>query len=150
VSTYFADTSALIKRYVAEPGSAWVRSWVDPSVGNTIVISRLTTVEVVAGLARRQRENSISPVDFTTLRGRFIFDVDKYYVVIGLRKYVLTVARNLAAQYPLRALDAIQLACALETRKTLGAGMILVAADHRLLTAARAEGFATDDPNLHP
>jgi predicted nucleic acid-binding protein len=150
VSTYFADTSALIKQYVAEPGSVWVRGWADPKASNTIVISRLTTVEVVAGLARRQRENSISATDFTTLRGRFIFDVDRHYIVIGLRKHVLTTARNLAAQYPLRALDAIQLACALETRKTLGAAITLVAADQRLLTAARAEGFTTDDPNLHP
>ena len=150
MSLYFADTSALIKRYVAEPGSTWVRGWVDPAVGNTVVISRLTTVEVVAGLARRQRESSISPADFATLRGRFITDLDKQYIVIGLRKHVLTLARNLAALYPLRALDAIQLACALESRKTLGVVMTFVAADHRLLTAAAAEGFTTDDPNLHP
>jgi predicted nucleic acid-binding protein len=150
VSIYFADTSALIKRYVAETGSAWVRSWANPAAGNTVVISRLTTVELVAGLARRQRENSISVADFAALRGRFINDADQFYTVVGLRKHVLKQARDLVPRHSLRTLDAIQLACGLEARKTIGTAMTFVSADHRLLPAAIAEGFIVEDPEQYP
>jgi uncharacterized protein len=150
VSIYFADTSALIKRYVAETGSAWVRSWADPAADNTVVISRLITVEMIAGLARRQRERSISAKDFTALRGRFISDADKFYTLIGLRVHVLNAARDLIPRHSLRTLDAIQLASALDARKTLGTAITFVSADHRLLPAAVAEGFVVEDPELHP
>jgi len=39
VSTYFFDTSALIKRYVVEQGTDWVRSIVAPQAGHTILIA---------------------------------------------------------------------------------------------------------------
>lgn len=150
MSVFFADSSALIKRYVAETGSVWVRGWADPVAGNTVVISRLTTVEVIAGLARRKRENSISAADFAALRGRFISDADKFYTLIGLRVHILNRARDLIPLHSLRTLDAIQLACALDARKTLGAAIIFVSADHRLLAAAVAEGFVVEDPEQHP
>jgi hypothetical protein len=33
VADYFADTSALAKRYISETGSAWVRGLLDPAAG---------------------------------------------------------------------------------------------------------------------
>jgi hypothetical protein len=53
----------------------------------------------------------------------------------------------------LRAYDAVQLASAIFARSGMqaagGAPPIFLSADSRLLTAAQAEGFVTDDPNLH-
>ncbi len=53
----------------------------------------------------------------------------------------------------LRAYAAIQLASALESNDRLLADALppltFVSADQRLLTAASAEGLATEDPNLH-
>jgi uncharacterized protein len=144
LSAIFADTSALVKDYVAEVGSAWVNSWADRSVGNIVIISRLTTVELIAGLARRQRELSISSVDFAIRRNSFLKKVVEFYLVMDLDDDVLTPARDLVTRYPLRTLDAIQLASALAT------GLTVVSADTRLLAAAAAEGLATDDPNAHP
>ena len=34
LATCYLDTSALIKRYVAETGSEWVRALADPTSGN--------------------------------------------------------------------------------------------------------------------
>jgi predicted nucleic acid-binding protein len=104
MSIYFADTSAIIKYYVSEVGSKWVESWADSRTDNTIVISRLTTVELVSGLARRQREKAIDSVAFTKLRGAFLNNVDNFYIAINLYKEVLAEARDLTERYPLRAM----------------------------------------------
>jgi uncharacterized protein len=36
VTAYFLDSSAVIKRYVPEAGTAWVRAMTMPSTGHTI------------------------------------------------------------------------------------------------------------------
>lgn len=53
-------------------------------------------------------------------------------------------------QHILRALDAIQLACAVYARDLLDEPMTVLSADNNLLLAAAAEGFGTDNPNNHP
>ena len=62
-------------------------------------------------------------------------------------------ACDLLERHPLRAYDAVQLAAALEARRTLqavgSAAPIFLSADNRLLLAAQAEGFVTDNPNSH-
>jgi hypothetical protein len=41
----FFDTSALVKRYLLEIGSAWVVEQCRPNSGNTVFISQATLVE---------------------------------------------------------------------------------------------------------
>ncbi|MBZ0287532.1 MAG: type II toxin-antitoxin system VapC family toxin [Anaerolineae bacterium] len=149
MSVFFADISALIKHYIAETGSAWVSSWAAQTAGHTVVISRLTTAEMIGGLARRQREQTITQADLLALRNTFFNHVDKVYSVINLNKDVLEAAGNLLIQQPLRTLDAIQLAAGLKAAQTFP-GLTFVSADTRLLAAASAEGLPIDDPNAHP
>lgn len=63
-------------------------------------------------------------------------------------------ARTLLERHVPRAYDAIQLASALAATDALeSAGLaapIFLAADDRLLDAARAEALVTDNPNIHP
>jgi hypothetical protein len=47
VTDYFYDSSALIKRYVVEKGTAHVRAEVVPSSGNNIIVSRITQAEII-------------------------------------------------------------------------------------------------------
>jgi uncharacterized protein len=150
LSVLFADTSAIAKRYLMETGSVWVRQWANPAAGNIIIISGLATVEVAAAVARREREGTISPNDAMTLRRVFAGHINQSYTVINLSKGVLAHARDLVGKYPLRSLDAIQLASALRAAQTLGITPTFISADQRLLSAATAEGFAVDDPNAHP
>lgn len=133
-----------------ETGSIWVRSWILPSAGNTILISRLTTVELVALLMRRHREGTLWISDVTRIRDNFLAHVRNHYTVIQPDTKVFSVARSLLLKHPLRSSDAIQLASAVIARNQHKVKLTFIAADHRLLTAARAEGFTTDDPNLHP
>ena len=50
MAVYFFDSSALIKRYINETGTAWVQSLTDAASGHEIYIARVTTVEVVAAV----------------------------------------------------------------------------------------------------
>jgi len=61
MTPYYLDTSALIKHYVAESGSAWLDSVVFQADDVLILTSRVTMIEVWSALARRRREASISP-----------------------------------------------------------------------------------------
>jgi uncharacterized protein len=47
MTQYFLDSSALIKRYIVEPGTTWVRSLTIPNSGNTVIISQITQIEIV-------------------------------------------------------------------------------------------------------
>lgn len=143
------DTSALFKRYVPEIGSAWVQNLADLQMGNTVVIARLTTAEFIAALIRRQRDKQIDINQFNALRRAFLSEVENRYIVINLNKDVIAGAHDLLISYPLRTLDAIQLAAGLKAAQTFP-DLSFISADTRLLTAASAEGLPTDDPNLHP
>ena len=50
---YFFDTSGLVKRYVAETGTAWVNSLLHPTARIALYLSRITGVELVAAITRR-------------------------------------------------------------------------------------------------
>lgn len=58
MTTYFLDASALVKRYLAENGSGYIFSIVDPSLLHTIILAEITRVEVAAAIAARQRAAS--------------------------------------------------------------------------------------------
>ena len=156
MSTYFLDTSALVKRHIREPGHTWIESLCDPVAGNTIVISEAALVEVVASLARmvRERPRRLTP----GTRDRHIALFERFaaseYVVISLNRTIITRAAALCRTHPLRAYDAVQLACALTKRDDdMAAGLpapIFVCADVTLLNAAVNEGLAIENPNTHP
>ena len=84
------------------------------------------------------------------MQTRFLADFETEYLSIPLENIVLSRARDLLTRYPLRSLDAIQLASALEAVNALGEPLIFLSGDHNLLAAAAAENFHTDNPNLHP
>ena len=150
MSSYYVDTSALIKRYLTEVGSTWIENITDLASGNIIVICDLTAVEVFSTLARRRREATIAPADVLVLQTQFLADFGQEYLSIVLENVVLSRARDLLNRYPLRSLDAIQLASAIEASIILGEPMTFVSADKNLLSAALGEGFHADNPYNHP
>jgi hypothetical protein len=66
---YQCDSSGLVKRYVDEVGSDWVRTIVDPASANIVSIADITRAEVTSALARRAREGVITPL-YGQSRGR--------------------------------------------------------------------------------
>lgn len=153
MSLYFLDSSALVKRYVEEPGSSWVRYLAAPPGRNRLIIARATYVEVLSALARRQREGSLA-TDVKQTVAAFRYDLDVEYQVTELDRSLAELAGDLVTRHPLRAYDAMQLASALRLQASLlptGApGLTFISADERLLSVAVVEGLPVDNPIRHP
>jgi hypothetical protein len=151
---YFLDSSALIKRYVVEIGTRWVRSITAPSRGQVIIVAHITSVEIVSGTMRRRREGAINQRTAHAIRLLVDRHSRRQYQVVGLTEQITQRAKNLLETHPLRAYDSVQLASALESNNRLIAvglsPVIFVSADSRLLMIAAAEGLTTDDPNHYP
>jgi predicted nucleic acid-binding protein len=146
---YFFDSSALVKHYHAEVGSAEVdRLWNDPA--QILFASRLSGLEIVSAFAGKARRGTISTSDFDILRRRFFADVaDKHLSTIRLLvlhfKEADRLLRTHGLSARLRTLDALQLAVALNLRAR-GAVSHFVCADRELLSIAVREGFLVLDP----
>lgn len=151
---YFFDSSAIVKRYITETGSAWIARLCDPAAGNPIYVTRIAGAEVVAALARRRRGKSISSKDAADAIAEFSREFDTEHFIVEVSAKVVEQAMKLADIHALRGYDAVHLASALETNANLlGAKLpplILVSADLELNLAAIAEGLTVEDPNAHP
>ena len=153
MAVYFFDRSALVKRYAQETGSDWIVALTEPSASHSLYIARITAVEVVSALSRRQQGGSISERDASTTIMAFRHDLTHQYRVIEITPAVITQAMDLAKTHGLRGYDAVQLSTALivqQMRATLGLfALELVSADHDLNDAATAEGLSTVNPSAH-
>jgi predicted nucleic acid-binding protein len=155
MSYFYLDSSALVKRYLTEIGSAWIATLADLASGNSIVVAEITRVEVSAAIAARQRAaGGISRDERDALVSLLLRHFDAEYVISPLSNLIIDQAVRLTQAHRLRGYDAVQLATALDTHATaLAAGLAaltFVAADDDLLAAAHAEGLAAENPNLHP
>jgi len=153
VAAYFLDSSALVKRYAADTGSAWVENLTDPRSGNRIYVAAITHVEVVAAIARKKKGLLLSAVAAAIAIARFENDLQTDLRVFDLTPNVITMAARLAEKHALRGYDAVQLAVALEINAARTArrltGLMLISSDVELNTAAQSEQLLTDDPNSH-
>jgi len=150
----YVDTSALVKRYVPEVGSAWVRRTLARPTVQVIYTSAVAQPEVLSALQRKVRAGQLTAAEALRRAQRVTTHFTWRYRLLTITPDVLTQACALVQAYPLRAFDALHLACALAARQRLqqhGApGLPFVAADAALLAAAAAEGFLVDNPLLHP
>ncbi len=153
VPVYFLDSSAVVKRYAVEPGTAWMDSVCDPTAGNIITLSQIGLVEVAAALAAKRRAGGLGVEDYEQTLTEFITDVQQQYTPVAVDATLIDLAVALTRRQKLRGCDAIQLASALTLNTSLTSQGLLpltfVVADADLLAAAAAEGLATDNPNSH-
>ena len=154
MSAYFLDSSALVKRFARESGTAFVFSLLRPAAQHSLYAARLTEVEVCAALVRRCRLQTLSPGQAGKAQRRFRRDFPQHFTYVALSDGIVSEAVRLTGAYVLRGYDAIQLASALaanQRRLQLGlAPLILVSADTDLNQAAQAEGLAVENPNNYP
>jgi uncharacterized protein len=141
--TVFADSSALVKLYVAEVGHEAVRAIVDP-----IVIANLARVEVPAAFWGKTRTGELDVDDAALLVSAFEHDyhgdeeADSIFAVVSHNEPTLIDAARHAARHRLRAYDAVQLACAIAARRADPSIEAFAVFDKSLRNAAIAEGFA--------
>ncbi len=150
MTSYYFDTSALTKRYVEEGGSDWIRAVTSKETETLFITSRLTTVELVSALMRRQRERSVSQAAIMTVLRAFDEHSSTDYDFVELNGAVVQVARDVLGRHPLRAYDAIHLASALVANDILTSArlspLVFVCSDSRLNQAALAEGLTVQNP----
>jgi uncharacterized protein len=149
MSVLFFDSSALVKRYLTEIGSAWVTALLDPSMGHAIVVATITQVESAAALAARHRSGAITRLERDDLVDLLALHFDVHYQQISIEEPILSRAVELTQNHRLRGYDAVQLATALTVASALP-GLSLISADDDMNMAAQAEGLAADNPNAHP
>jgi predicted nucleic acid-binding protein len=150
MAVLYPDSSALVKRYLAETGTAWMKAMLDPTTKNEVYVARITYAEIIAAISRRQRAGSITPADAVTAKTDFRADFAGEYLPIEVTDHLIGQAALLAEKHFLRGYDAVQLAAALEVSLVYATPILVLCADAELTAAARLEGLAVDDPNLHP
>lgn len=135
---YF-DTSALVKRYVAEAGRREVLQLLRR---NECVISAVLPVELRSGLRRRVAEGSLDAARLPTILKHIAAD-RPYWTLVEVGIDVIVAAETLVAAHPTRTLDAIHVASAqLFATRTSMPGLTFVSADKRQTEIAVAVGLA--------
>jgi predicted nucleic acid-binding protein len=134
---YF-DTSALIKRFVEEKGSALVQSMVQS--GEAVATAKIAYAEVFAGLTRKVREGNLAEAQYDLACRQFETDWHAY-IRVELNDDLLFLARDLIRKHGFRGFDAVHLASALVLSGAINEEVSFAAADRRLLRAAAAEGL---------
>ena len=151
--TFYLDSSALVKRYAVETGTAWVRS-LCAQPGNIIAVALIGMVEVTAAVAGKLRSGRLDQATADVILDSLKADAIDQYSLLDVDQYAVNEAMELALRRRLRGYDAVHLASALRLNRSLVAiqspPLTLVAADNDLLDAAQAEGLQTENPNLHP
>ena len=150
MSIFFLDSSALVKRYMPETGTAWILSLTSNSARNDIVISQITSVELISAFARQYHDKEIKLPIFQFFRQLLTLHTQNQYQVLALSNTIVAKAFDLHETHRLRAYDSVQLASAIVLQTRLSAGnrsMSFISADIRLLQAAAAEGLTIDNPN---
>ena len=149
----FFDSSTIVKRYIAETGSAWVTGLMTLASGNTFHIGVISGVKVVAAFTRRQRGGTLSAVEASRAVIEFTDDWNNLFEAVSATRDVIDLAMILAQKHGLRGYDAVQLASAVSVKDVaslVGSAISFVSADDELNKAASSEGFQVENPNNHP
>jgi uncharacterized protein len=151
---YFLDSSAIVKRYVSETGTAWVLNLHKPSAQNIIYVAQITGVEVVSAISRRLRGNKLIQKSADKAIFRFKRDFANKLRIVRLNDQIISEAMQLSEKHFLRGYDAVQLAIALELERRFAvsgfASITFISADNALNASAQSEGLTIDNPNNYP
>jgi predicted nucleic acid-binding protein len=131
----YLDSSAFAKRFIEESGSDGVESLC--SQATELGLSVICVPEIVSALNRRQREHSITQDQYRVAKKRLLDDV-RDADIIYLTPTVIGSAITILEVSPVRAMDALHVACALEWGADLFAS-----SDGQQLQAAKRAGMKT-------
>jgi predicted nucleic acid-binding protein len=131
----FLDSSAFAKRFVDEVGSDKVEDAC--AQASELGLSVLCVPEIISALNRRRRERSLTATQYTEAKKQLLDDV-RDADIINLAVPVVGSAIGVLEASPVRAMDALHVACALEW-----GAQLFVSSDKKQLSAARRAGMKT-------
>lgn len=111
MSVVYVETSALLTWMLGQPGGETVRKVIDES--ETAVTSTLTSIEAMRAIARAEEDSVVSAKDAQALRGQ-LHRVLTEWIQMEITGTVGDRASRAFPSEPVRTLDAIHLATALE------------------------------------
>ncbi len=139
----YLDSSAVIKRYIKEPGSTYIRNLYREiySGEKKIAYSIWNLGEVLGVFDRARRIGRIGDEDYKLVRTRFIHETNRTFKlgilhIIPVNVNILTSSWKLIEKYGIYQADAIQITSAKESKATL-----FVTGDKRLFNIASEEGL---------
>jgi predicted nucleic acid-binding protein len=143
MAIYYLDSSAVVKYFHSEPGSAWVRQIVDARAGdtrlNTIYLGAVSIAEVTAALAILERSNRIGTRARDSMYRAFLDALESAWRLLHVNVNLFYEAAELTQRYPLKGYDAVQLVLALDFNDQLRAqdlALVFVSGDANLLSRA--------------
>jgi predicted nucleic acid-binding protein len=131
----YLDSSSFAKRFVNESGSDKVEETC--AEATELGLSVICVPEIVSALNRRRRERSVSPRQYEEAKQRVLDDI-RDADIIHLTGPVINAAIRVLEASPVRAMDALHIACALEWGAELFAS-----SDKKQLNAAKRAGLKT-------
>jgi uncharacterized protein len=131
----FLDSSAFAKRFVDEAGSDKVERTC--AQASELGLSVICVPEIISALNRRRRERSLTAAQYDKAKQQLLDDV-RDADIINLAVPVVGSAIGVLEAGPVRAMDALHIACALEWGAEL-----FVSSDKKQLSAARRAGLKT-------
>lgn len=132
----FFDSSAFIKRYVAETGTDAVLEWCDRA--SEIGLSGIAIPEIISAFCRLHREARIDATQYRRLKCLLLADIEDA-AICDLTPAVLAKAISSLEANVLRGMDAIHIGSAV----TLGCD-VFVSADQRQREAAARAGLRVE------
>lgn len=134
----YADTSALVKKYIKEPGSDQVVAFFDqyPTIGT----AALTQVEMAAAMSKAVRQGWVDESEATGAWQDFLSHW-RAYTRLPVSAGIVERAASLVWRHGLRAYDSIHLSSALTWQDVLGDDVVFACYDKHLQQAAKQEGL---------
>ncbi len=154
----FFDSSSLVKKYVGEIGTNWVRNIFSVVPSHEIYVSRITEVEATAAIVRRKKGGSLSASNAALAIQQLRSDFLTRFRILDIAANVAAQACAIAETHALRGYDAVQLASAVHIYNRLlsiGANpsqvtFTFISSDNELNSAAQLEGLTIENPNNYP
>jgi uncharacterized protein len=139
----YADSSGLVKRYVLEQYSTEVNDLI--AQADETITAPISRVECVAAIYRHVREGRLDAAGAAMAVAEMNADWPDLREVV-MDDSLIQDACDLAARYPLKGYDAVQLAAAVRAQSLAGEPITVLVIDRQLGTACRAEGLTTWPP----
>jgi predicted nucleic acid-binding protein len=131
----YADSSALVKRYLTEAGSAEVDTLIEGAlqVGTALI----TRAEVAAALSKAVRVGALKEIEARNSLQEFRTHWTAL-TVIQITETLITTADYLAWEHGLRGYDAVHLAAAFTWQEALGESVTVATYDKQLWQAVKS------------
>ena len=148
MTSYYIETSALVKRYRVEQGTGVIDKLLhNPTLEDRYFTSFLTVLEFTSSILRLSKGSYIKENTAAEMIARFRRDLSEMFQIWPVDDEVLSTSITMVEKHLLRSADAIHLATAAVISSILSEPkLVMVSSDQELLIAAANARIQTINP----